>query len=294
MFKNLSLAIRTIVPGILFAIIVAVIMYLQVNKKQRDLAIQQASKTTKAISRQVAADRQVYTSEVVSKLLRDGLPIIPSSRATYPNEVGGVPLPAAFVHNTSEVVNSGLEKTHRVDLLSLWNINQVKGPRTPWEEQALRYVSSNPREQKGELVGEGDDIRYTAVTADVATAQACVTCHNTLPQSPKKNFQLNDVMGGLVVSVPMVEEFKVAKANALNLTLLLLGAFVALLFFQWLLVNRPLIRDLGKLEKAAEQISMGELDTPLSVDGKDEIGRLGSTFERMRTSLKASLEELDK
>ena len=128
---------------------------------------------------------------------RDGLDIKPSNLATYQNLPGGIPLPASFVHATSDAVNKGDRKTHTVDLLSLWQINERKGPRTPWEEMALRAVVTTPNELKGEVIGSGDDARFYGVTADKAAAQACVDCHNSHPKSPKRDFKLNDVMGGI-------------------------------------------------------------------------------------------------
>jgi hypothetical protein len=35
---------------------------------------------------------------------------------------------------------------------------------------------------------------------------ACVECHNAHPSSPKKDFKVGDVMGGLVISFPLVKK----------------------------------------------------------------------------------------
>ncbi len=32
---------------------------------------------------------------------------------------------------------------------------------------------------------------------------SCVECHNTHPDSPKRDFKLGDVMGGVVVTLPL-------------------------------------------------------------------------------------------
>ena len=44
---------------------------------------------------------------------------------------------------------------------------------------------------------------FTAVYADTAVAQACVSCHNGHKDSPRKDFKLGDVMGGVVIRIPM-------------------------------------------------------------------------------------------
>ena len=44
---------------------------------------------------------------------------------------------------------------------------------------------------------------FTAIYADRATLPSCVSCHNQQPRSPKKDFKLGDVMGAIVVRVPL-------------------------------------------------------------------------------------------
>ena len=105
-------------------------------------------------------------------------------------------------------------------------------------------------------------------------------------------------MGAIKVTLPLGPELAAAKSSAFRLVGLVMGAFalVALLtvFLQWMVVSRPLIRNLGQLEQAADKISQGDIDEPVRVQGTDEVGRLGVSFERMRTSLQTLIEEAEK
>jgi hypothetical protein len=40
---------------------------------------------------------------------------------------------------------------------------------------------------------------------DRADSQSCAGCHNTHPHSPKKDFKQDDVMGGLVIEIPLTK-----------------------------------------------------------------------------------------
>ena len=91
MFKNLSLGTKTTLPGILVALVVGITMFFLISKQQMDLATQDAARTAEAISAQVAADRQIYTSEVIGKLIRDGVPISIENGDTYPKIQGALP-----------------------------------------------------------------------------------------------------------------------------------------------------------------------------------------------------------
>jgi hypothetical protein len=44
---------------------------------------------------------------------------------------------------------------------------------------------------------------FTAVYADTAVAPACITCHNDHKDSPRNDFEIGDVMGGVVVRIPV-------------------------------------------------------------------------------------------
>ena len=44
-------------------------------------------------------------------------------------------------------------------------------------------------------------LRYAI--ADRMTSQGCVDCHNTHLLSPRRDFKLNDVMGGVVITIPL-------------------------------------------------------------------------------------------
>jgi hypothetical protein len=44
---------------------------------------------------------------------------------------------------------------------------------------------------------------FQAVFADRAVSQACVDCHNRHPNSPRRDFKLNDVMGGIIITFPI-------------------------------------------------------------------------------------------
>ncbi|HSB78857.1 MAG TPA: ATP-binding protein, partial [Candidatus Methylomirabilis sp.] len=69
----------------------------------------------------------------------------------------------------------------------------------------------------------------------------------------------------------------------LGLGVLTLGAGLALAMFQ----AHSIIRPIGRLVQSAQDIAAGNLDRNITVQGRDEVGRLGEAFSRMGESLKA-------
>ena len=59
-----------------------------------------------------------------------------------------------------------------------------------------------------------------------------------------------------------------------------------------LYLSQGIIRPVVLLSAAADSISRGDLDVPIAVTSRDEIGDLAESVERMRASLKAAIERL--
>lgn len=292
-FKNWRLRWKLIVPAFTMGLLISLVLAYMVQYTQRNLVVEQARKTAFSVANQIAADRAVYTDDVVGKLQRDGVGATAANLSQFQSIRGGIPLPASFVHLTSKVVNA--KGSHTADLLSLWNLDPSKGPRSPQEKQALEDLVRDPAGVRGWIADEGTAfVRYVQVIADVAAGQGCVDCHNAHPASKKRDFRVNDVMGGLVISVPLKDAFDASLRMSwiwtgvlLLLILMLIGVIVLI---QWRYVTRPLI----SLERAAEQISLGQMDVAITVDSKDEVGQLAMAFDRMRRGTKKAMERLSK
>ena len=87
-----------------------------------------------------------------------------------------------------------------------------------------------------------------------------------------------------------------AQDLALQIAVPLLAISILISVGAYLLVRfmvASLSKSLLKLATQADEISRGSLDQKIEIKGVDEIGRLGTAFEQMRSSLKSRLEELD-
>jgi len=84
-------------------------------------------------------------------------------------------------------------------------------------------------------------------------------------------------------------EAKVSTVVTLQFAALVGGLvlFLLILWATWRNIGLPL----RQLVKAAEDMSTGKLDTPISTRGPTEIEELAESFERMRISIRAVMEE---
>lgn len=98
---------------------------------------------------------------------------------------------------------------------------------------------------------------------------------------------------GIVMEVPQDEVLAVPRQLALRLALFILGAEILAAVLAWIDVHH-VVRPLRELTAAAERFAAGNLEMPVTLDRRDELGVLASTFESMRSQLKASLEEVER
>ena len=70
--------------------------------------------------------------------------------------------------------------------------------------------------------------------------------------------------------------------------LVLFGALLSVL------LARGIIRPILHLTKIADKMTMGDLETAVDIESRDEIGDLARSLERMRSSLKAAMLRLSR
>jgi PAS domain S-box-containing protein len=98
---------------------------------------------------------------------------------------------------------------------------------------------------------------------------------------------------GVVVSVPAQLAQQLALNIAIPLLVILVGV-VLIAFVGLRLSLRSVTASLQKLSEQSAEMARGKLETPVAVTGVDEVGRLAAAFEKMRVSLQARLEELNR
>ena len=146
----------------------------------------------------IEADREVYTRHVVERLQSKGV-IVASENWEEKNTL---PLPAQFLMESGRVMaRKGIGIQYR--LISLWPINKRNVARSEFEKEGLGTILTHPIKPYTGYVKVGSTRYFQAVYPDLAVTQACIGCHNSHPDSPKRDFKINDVMGAIVISIPV-------------------------------------------------------------------------------------------
>jgi len=144
------------------------------------------------------SDRTVYTRNIVNRLQNEEKVIKASEH--WKDEKALV-LPAQMFRMGSEMV-AEKQKMFTYSLLSEWPVNKQNAPRTAVETAGLKSVAADKKPFYKEETIAGKKY-FTAVYPDVAISPACVSCHNGHKDTPRTDFKLGDVMGGVVLRIAM-------------------------------------------------------------------------------------------
>lgn len=152
-----------------------------------------------ALHKVMEADRTVYTRLIVNRLANEEK-IIKASEHWQDDKA--LVLPAQMFRYGSERVTE-MGASFSYSLLSLWPVNTQNKPKTEVETKGLNYIAENPGKNYYAEEKLGDTKYFTAVYPDVAIAPACISCHNAHKDSPRTDFKIGEVMGGVVIRIPI-------------------------------------------------------------------------------------------
>lgn len=145
------------------------------------------------------SDRTVYTRVIVNRLAAKEKVIKASEHF---EDDKALALPAQMFRFGAEM---SAEKTQdfSYSLQSLWPVNKQNAPKTEAEKTGLTYIAENPGKNYYTEEELGGKKYFTAVYPDVAVSPVCVSCHNEHKDTPRTDFKLGDVMGGVVIRIPL-------------------------------------------------------------------------------------------
>jgi len=193
-------------------------VWLTVPRMIADNATNQAVLAGRTMATQFKTLREYYTESVVDKVITGGTF---GASSNHKGDAKAIPLPATMILDLSAMFPK-----HDV-AVSLYS----KFPFPNRENRAARCIPTggldflvrNPEEtySRREML-DGRHVVRVAV-ADTMVVEACVNCHNTIAESPKKDWKLGDVRGVLEVTSIIDPDF----ANGAALSRHIIGGAIA-------------------------------------------------------------------
>ena len=154
-----------------------------------------------AIHDVIEADRAVYAELVINRLVIDE-EVIEASEEYHENSA--LPLPAQMLRASAEKIRDK-KSGFSFSLVSAWPINSQNKVKTEVEVKGMDFILKNPNKNfysEETLAGKK---YFTALYADMGVSNSCISCHNNHKDSPKKDFKVNDVMGAILIRIPLTK-----------------------------------------------------------------------------------------
>lgn len=238
------------------------------------------------LSREITADRRFYTSTVVSRALDAGLRVT----SAYHDKERSIPIPATFLREVVESLST--DGGFYIALMSRFPVNPESAPKDDFQSEALkRFLSgTESRHIRFEKLNGRESLRY--MVPDIATSQACVDCHNANPASPKRDYKLGDVLGGLEITIPIESELMAAAGDiwrsiAYGFVVIVTLGFVGLAF-----IRRLITLPVQDLVDTTKYIAAGDLTVTSNISSDDEIGDLALQTNEVVRNLRRMIEDI--
>jgi methyl-accepting chemotaxis protein len=269
-----SIQTRVLAPVTAVVVLLAVVTILVVRAQHERTLHDMGMKSAHTAVSEVVTMRTFYTGEVVSRAKAAGM----SVDHDYVGKPGTLPLPATFV----KAIGTELEKTHpgaNVRLYSAWPFPHAANRQLDtFERESLQAIAAKPDAPfaRIEEIGGRTSVRYAV--ADVMRA-SCVSCHNSHPASPKRDWQEGDVRGVLAVTIPVDDVAASMAAQERLLLGVVAGGALCVVAWLWFATRNALSRRLGSMVREVAAIQQrNDLAGRVRDMGDDEIGCLGTAF----------------
>jgi HAMP domain-containing protein len=174
-----------------------------------------------------------------------------------------------------------------------------------WEADIINFFRDHP--EKKQLIGERPTPTGSSIylAQPIAAEQGCLECHSTPAAAPPTEvstygssngfgWNLNEIIGAQIVSVPTEVPIAIARQAFHTLLLYLAITFLATMAVIDVGLYYIVILPLRKLASTADLVSKGDLSQPeFSHRGRDEIAEVAASFNRMYVSLIKAMRMLE-
>ncbi|HEB94689.1 MAG TPA: methyl-accepting chemotaxis protein [Gammaproteobacteria bacterium] len=270
-----SLFWQLFTPVSLIFTVCIIVLALMIPNMVRNNTEQEAIAQAEITVQQFKTLRAYYTKNVIKKIAgtNDISPAI-DHQASPDN----IPLPATMIHDLSGLLE---EQGISIHLYSAFPFpNRENRRMDDFGSEAWRTLSQNPDTvfSRAEEI-DGKTMVRVAI-ADRMVSQACVDCHNSRADTPKNDWQLNDVRGVLEVALPIDQSLANGVTLSNEITGFLLATALLIFASLYFIYKKTIGKKLEQLATALQEIAEGDGDLTRRLDEgrRDELGEVAHWF----------------
>jgi methyl-accepting chemotaxis protein len=252
-------------------------VWLTVPRVVAGMATNDAVLANQQVAAQFKAMRGYYSEWVVRKAIESG-----ALKASHDHKVSPnlIPLPATLMHDLSAAL---ADHDTTMSLVSPYPFPDRKDRKLDdFQREAWRALTENPKDVFWREEQRGDKRVVRVAVADIMSAQSCVGCHNSDPNSPKRDWQLGDVRGVMEITSTIDAQLAhgLTISHMIVVGAVLLGILLLALTF-WIAWRA--MRPLGGMVRQMNELAAGNFDVVLpGLHRGDEIGAMAKAVEQFK------------
>ncbi|HKY86556.1 MAG TPA: adenylate/guanylate cyclase domain-containing protein, partial [Pseudorhodoplanes sp.] len=149
------------------------------------------------ISRVINDMRNFYSNDVVGRLVGHQTA---TPTHNYRDVAGGIPIPATLSIELGKLISARNDAVRYKFVSDYPFASRGKYDLDTFERNAISRLRTDPKQPVVDVEGSIFD-RSIRLASAVTMGQACVNCHNTHPESPRKDWKVGDVRGIQEISI---------------------------------------------------------------------------------------------
>jgi HAMP domain-containing protein len=258
-----------------------------------DSAVENSAGDARIVMEAASAVRS-YTAESISPLLQEQMKtqFLPYA------------IPSFAAQTNAKLVQKKLpEYSYREPTLNPTNVNDRA---TDWEAEIVNEFRNNSEITEKTTVRDTPNGPVLTMARPLKVGgQVCLNCHSTPDVAPPTmialygsqngfGWKLGEVIGAQLVSIPLSVPLQRAYAKLPWMIAGIAGILLILLIVIGVVLRALIVKPMIGISELANDVSMGKLDSPeFSRAGRDELGSLATSFNRMRRSLQNAMKMLE-
>lgn len=285
-----SIKWKLIAPIVVFflLVLVGVAVLLPITLSQKTARETVASAIT--TSEQFKKLRNYYSTNIVASVVNEKNQVI--STTDHKGKEGVIPIPATFLHDVTEEMSS--ENVQFSFYSPFPFANRAGRQLDDFNRNAWEYLVDNPGSAYSELFSQNGRQYMRVGVADLLTDQSCVSCHNSHPDSLKKDWKLNDVRGVVEMNIDITEELaadRFLSVGVIMTLLILLATVVLVILFSF---SRFIQHRVRQITRAVDSVVAGDLTIELDHgESRDELAVIMKSINRITSQYKDTIEHIN-
>ncbi|HHI94525.1 MAG TPA: methyl-accepting chemotaxis protein [Gammaproteobacteria bacterium] len=292
MFKNInfgSLFWKLAIPVILLFGITIVALGFYIPGQIEARAVEGATASAKQTATQFKVLRKYYVQNILKKV-KAGSSMTPA--IDHKNNPNAFPLPATMIHDLGALLkNEGTT----VSLYSAYPFpNRQSRMLDSFQTQAWDYLVKNPKGVFVEKTAHAGKSIVRVAVADTMVSDACVSCHNNHPDTPRAGWKLGDVRGILEINSDISGQVAASMITGREIMFVLAGIMLFMVAAIFFVYKTMIAKKLTVLNNSLDELATGSSDLTQHLDdsGNDEIAGLARNFNQFLENHRAFICEI--